>query len=31
MDSEEIVNLYEKGYSIDYIISEYYKKKEEAQ
>ena len=31
MSSDEIVNLYEKGYSIEYIISEYYKKKEKAQ
>lgn len=27
MDSKEIVSLYEKGYSIEYIINYYYKKK----
>lgn len=31
MDSKEVIILYEKGYSIDYIINEYYKKKEKAQ
>lgn len=27
MDSSEIVVLYKKGYSIEYIINEYYQKK----
>lgn len=31
MDSKEIIKMYEKGYSIDYIVNEYYKKKEKAQ
>lgn len=31
MENSEIIELYNKGYSIEYIINEYYKKKEKAQ
>lgn len=31
MDSNEIIVLYKKGHSIEYIINEYYKKRKKAQ